>query len=148
MGSAPFIRLDADERPYLEGVRCGACREVLAIEPRRACPRCAAIGKLEPVRLAERGRLYAYTVVHRSFPGVKVPFVAAVVDLEGGGSFEAPAEVHGGRAYLTNGHAFAVDPATGDVLWTREPGDEEDRVFSVRVVGDTLLAETWRGRSG
>lgn len=85
---APFIRLGADDRPYLEGVRCAACGEVLAIEPRRACPRCATVGALEPVRLAERGRLYAYTVVHRSFPGVKVPFVAAVVDLDGGGSIK------------------------------------------------------------
>jgi uncharacterized OB-fold protein len=85
---APFIRLDAEDRPFLEGVRCGACGEVLAIEPRRACPRCAAIDSLEPARLAEHGRLYAYTVVHRSFPGVKVPFVAAVVDLHGGGSIK------------------------------------------------------------
>ena len=85
---APFIRLDADDRPYLEGVRCAACGEVLAIEPRRACPRCAVVGGLESVCLAQSGRLYAYTVVHRSFPGVKVPFVAAVVDLDGGGSIK------------------------------------------------------------
>jgi uncharacterized OB-fold protein len=43
---------------------------------------------LEPMRLAERGRLYTYTVVHRSFPGVATPFIAALVDLEGGGTIK------------------------------------------------------------
>jgi uncharacterized OB-fold protein len=43
---------------------------------------------LEPVQLEEQGKLYTYTVVHRSFPGVEVPFVAALVDLDGGGSIK------------------------------------------------------------
>jgi uncharacterized OB-fold protein len=89
---ASFIRIDAEDRPYLEGVRCGACDEVLAIEVRRACPKCAAVGALAPVRLSEQGRLYAYTVVHRSFPGVKTPFVAALVDLQGGGAINGNLE--------------------------------------------------------
>lgn len=66
--------------------------------------------------------------------------------LEGGGSFEAPAVVMGDRAYVTDGQAYALDPATGDVLWSREPADEEDRVYAIYAVGETLLAETWRGR--
>ena len=85
---APFIGIDADSRPYLQGVKCAACGETLAIEVRRACPKCAAVGALEPIRLAERGKLYTYTVVHRSFPGVDVPFVAALVDLDQGGSIK------------------------------------------------------------
>jgi len=85
---APFLKIGTDDRPYLEGIRCAACGEVLAVETRRACPRCAALGQLEPIRLAERGKLYAYTIVHRSFPGVAVPFVAAVVDLDGGGAIK------------------------------------------------------------
>ena len=43
---------------------------------------------MEPMRLAERGRLYTYTVVHRSFPGVTTPFIAALVDLDGGGAIK------------------------------------------------------------
>jgi uncharacterized OB-fold protein len=85
---APFIELDGDGSPHLQGVKCGACGETLAIEVRRACPKCTAVGMLEPVRLAEKGELYAYTVVHHSFPGVKTPFVAALVDLDGGGSIK------------------------------------------------------------
>ena len=27
-----------------------------------------------------------YSIVHRSFPGVEVPYVSAIVDLEGGGT--------------------------------------------------------------
>lgn len=83
---APFVGIGADGCPYLEGVRCAACGEILAVGIRRACPKCAAVGGLEPVRLAEQGKLYAYTVVHRSFPGVKTPFVVALVVLDGGGS--------------------------------------------------------------
>lgn len=83
---APFIKIDADGKPYLEGFRCAACGEVLAVGSRRACPKCTVVGMLKPIRLAERGRLYTYTVVHRSFPGVATPFVAALVDLDGGGT--------------------------------------------------------------
>jgi len=38
------------------------------------------------VRLADKGTLYNFTVVHRNFPGVPVPFISAIVDLDGGGT--------------------------------------------------------------
>jgi uncharacterized OB-fold protein len=41
---------------------------------------------METRRLSNEGTLYAYSIVHRSFPGVAVPYVSAIVDLEGGGS--------------------------------------------------------------
>jgi uncharacterized OB-fold protein len=85
---APFVKIDAGGNPYLEGLKCTACGEVLAVGGRRACPKCAAAGTLIPIRLAERGRLYTYTVVHRSMPGVATPFVAALVDLDGGGAIK------------------------------------------------------------
>jgi uncharacterized OB-fold protein len=40
------------------------------------------------VTLGTTGKLYNYTIVYRSFPGVKVPFIAAVVDLQGGGTLK------------------------------------------------------------
>jgi uncharacterized OB-fold protein len=81
---ASVIRIDANGGPYLEGARCSACGEVLVARG-RACPKCATVGALSSVRLADHGKLYAYTIVHRSFPGVETPIISAVVRLEGGG---------------------------------------------------------------
>ncbi len=81
---ASFIKMDARGKPFLEGVRCRQCGEV-QLEPRRACPKCCAISMLAPARLAEIGRLFSYTIVHRSFPGIETPFISAVVELDGGG---------------------------------------------------------------
>ena len=39
-----------------------------------------------PVTLGDHGKLYTYTIVHRSLPGVKTPFIAAIVNLAGGGA--------------------------------------------------------------
>jgi uncharacterized OB-fold protein len=41
---------------------------------------------MQAIRLGERGRLYSYTIVYRSYPGIRVPFISAIVDLEGGGT--------------------------------------------------------------
>ena len=39
---------------------------------------------MEPVRLSEIGKVYVYTIVHRSFPGVETPFIDVIVDLDDG----------------------------------------------------------------
>jgi len=39
---------------------------------------------MSKVTLPTKGSLYAYSIVHRSFPGIEVPYVSAVVDLEDG----------------------------------------------------------------
>lgn len=83
--SVPFMRFDEDGRPYLAGVRCGGCGAV-APGTRMACNACGAREGLETLRLAEQGKLYSYTIVHRSFPGVKTPFISAIVDLADGGA--------------------------------------------------------------
>ena len=84
----PFLKIGAEGRPFLEGLKCAACGEVIVAEPRRACPKCATQGSLHPARLAETGKLYSYTIVYRSFPGVATPFVSALVDLDGGGTLK------------------------------------------------------------
>ena len=38
------------------------------------------------MKLANTGTLYVYSIVHRSFPGIEVPYVSAIVDLDGGGT--------------------------------------------------------------
>ncbi len=83
-GVMPFIRLDADGQAYLEGQRCGDC-SAIHLGARLACSACASRTGLRPMRLAREGRLNAYAIVHRSFPGVATPFISAVVDLDGGG---------------------------------------------------------------
>ena len=40
-------------------------------------------------RLENTGTLRSFTIVHRAPPGVAVPFVSAVVDLDGGGGVRA-----------------------------------------------------------
>jgi hypothetical protein len=36
------------------------------------------------VTLPNTGNLYSYSIVHRSFPGIEVPYISAIVDLEDG----------------------------------------------------------------
>jgi uncharacterized protein len=49
------------------------------------CAACGARNQMEAIKLSNSGKLYNYTVVHRNFPGVAVPFISAIVDLDGGG---------------------------------------------------------------
>jgi uncharacterized protein len=81
-----FIELN-EGAPYLRGARCGACGMVLPGAP-FTCPSCGERDALQPMRLAETGELHTFTIVHRSFPGVATPFIAAAVDLDGGGSLK------------------------------------------------------------
>lgn len=81
----PFLKIPSEGSPYLEGQRCRACGAVFLGE-RATCSKCGGRGTLEPTPLSGRGTLYVYSIVHRSFPGVEVPYVSCVVDLEGGGT--------------------------------------------------------------
>ncbi len=69
--------------PYLEGHRCANCGATF-LGARTVCSKCFARDAMGKVQLAERGKLYSYSIVYRSFPGVKVPYVSAVVDLDDG----------------------------------------------------------------
>lgn len=80
-----FLKLPEGSAPYLEGHKCGKCAAVF-IGARDTCSRCCTQGEMQPVHLSNLGTLYAYSIVHRSYPGVHVPFVTAIVDLEGGGT--------------------------------------------------------------
>jgi uncharacterized OB-fold protein len=81
----PFLKIPEAGGPYLEGHKCSEC-DAMFLGERATCASCGARGKLSPVKLSDRGELYVYSIVHRSFPGVEVPYVSAVVDLEGGGT--------------------------------------------------------------
>ena len=80
-----YLKIPASGDPYLEGTKCRSCGAIFLGE-RSTCSSCGTTGQLEPTRLSDRGELYVYSIVHRSFPGVDVPYISAIVDLEGGGT--------------------------------------------------------------
>lgn len=81
----PFLKIPSEGSPYLEGQRCTGCSAIFLGE-RAVCSKCGGRGGFEPIPLAGHGTLYVYSIVHRSFPGVAVPYVSCIVDLEGGGT--------------------------------------------------------------
>jgi len=80
-----YLKLPDDGDPYLEGHKCGDCNSIFLGE-REVCSNCTARGKIEPVKLSNKGKLYSYSITFRSFPGIDVPYISAIVDLEGGGT--------------------------------------------------------------
>ena len=85
----PFVKLPPGDIPYLAGMVCKACGEVLlGGAPRLACPKCASRTGFNDIRLADTGTLFVFTTVERSFPGVVTPFISAIVSLDGGGTLK------------------------------------------------------------
>ncbi len=82
-----WLKLPEGGDPYLEGYKCGDCSAVFLGE-RATCSKCGARDKLETVKLSNKGKLYSFCIVYRSFPGVEVPYISAIVDLEGGGTIK------------------------------------------------------------
>jgi uncharacterized OB-fold protein len=80
-----YTEIPADGEPYLAASRCSACGAIY-LGQREVCGHCTARAQMQPMRLGHRGTLYNYTIVYRSYPGIRVPFVSAIVDLEGGGT--------------------------------------------------------------
>ncbi|MPZ23110.1 MAG: hypothetical protein GEU28_06110 [Dehalococcoidia bacterium] len=78
----PFLEIE-DGSPYLKGVKCPQCGTYFLGE-RLACSKCSHAEGFEPVKLSTNGEVYVYSIVHQSFPGAEVPFVAAIVDLPEG----------------------------------------------------------------
>jgi len=83
----PYLKIPEGGEPYLEGHKCGACGAIF-LGQRMVCAACGARNQMSAVKLSNDGKLYNYTVVHRNFPGVPVPFISAIVDLEGGGTLK------------------------------------------------------------
>jgi uncharacterized OB-fold protein len=81
----PYLKIPDGGAPYLEGQECGNCGKIFLNE-RCTCANCGVRDRMQARRLADTGTLYVYSIVHRSFPGVPVPYVSAIVDLDGGGT--------------------------------------------------------------
>ena len=80
-----YLKLPEGEDPYLEGHKCKECGSIFWVKEMSA-PNCFARDSIEPVKLNNKGKLYSYSIVFRSFPGIEVPYISAIVDLDGGGT--------------------------------------------------------------
>lgn len=83
--AVPYLKLPEGGDPFLEGQKCGKCGSIFLGE-RKVCSKCGTRGGFSAVKLADTGRLHVFSIVHRSFPGIEVPYVSAIVDLDGGGT--------------------------------------------------------------
>ena len=80
-----YLKIPEGGDPYLEGQKCNKCGSIFLGE-RNVCSNCFSRGTIESFRLANTGKLYSYSIVFRSFPGIEVPYISAIVDLDGGGT--------------------------------------------------------------
>ena len=81
----PYLKVPESGDPYLEGFRCKECKAI-TLKTRTACASCGGRDSYEPHQLANEGELHAFSIIHRSFPGIEVPFISAIADLDGGGT--------------------------------------------------------------
>ena len=81
--AVPYLKIPENGEPYLEAYKCGECGAKFLGE-RDVCSKCGARDQMSAVTLPNTGKLYSYSIVHRSFPGIAVPYVSAIVDLDDG----------------------------------------------------------------
>ncbi|MBU6267444.1 MAG: OB-fold domain-containing protein [Sphingomonadales bacterium] len=77
------VRIDAAGKPFIEGFRCSECGAAFT-EQTMACRACGSRTPPAPFAAGDTGTLWSWSVVERSYPGVKVPFVSAIIDLDSG----------------------------------------------------------------
>jgi len=84
IAAVPYVMIGEAGDHYLVGSRCGQCGATL-LGKRVACAACGTREAISQIRLADTGRIRTCTVINRSYPGVPVPFIAAVIEIDGGG---------------------------------------------------------------
>ncbi|HTW86948.1 MAG TPA: OB-fold domain-containing protein [Candidatus Binataceae bacterium] len=85
----PYLKLDP--KPHLVGSRC-ACGAVYLDVKRVACSKCGVTGPFPIIDLSNQGKVYVFSVIYQSFPGIKTPYVTAIVDLPEGVSVRTSLE--------------------------------------------------------
>jgi uncharacterized OB-fold protein len=82
----PHLTLgETRDKDYLNGSVCKNCGAKY-IGPRLFCGSCSSQGPFESVKLGSTGEVHVFTIIHQATPYVQAPYVAAIVDLDGGGS--------------------------------------------------------------
>jgi len=82
----PIFKLQP--KPHLVGSKC-SCGAIFLDTKRIACSKCGATGPFAQVDLSTKGTVWVFSVIHQSFPGIKTPYVTAVVDLPEGVSVKS-----------------------------------------------------------
>ena len=77
----PFLKLGG--QPYLTAQKC-SCGALFLDTKRVACSKCGSTSGFQQVKLSNNGKVYVFSVVHQSFPGIKTPYVTAIVDMPEG----------------------------------------------------------------
>lgn len=83
----PYLKVPESGDPYLEGFKCGSCGAI-SLRQRMACGGCGSRDAVKPHKLNNKGKLHAFSIIYRAFPGIEVPFVSAIADLDGGGTIK------------------------------------------------------------
>ena len=79
-GPRPIIgTLKLDPKPHLVASKCGGCGALFLDLKRLACSKCGATGPFQQVDLSTKGKVWVFSVVHQSFPGIKTPYVTVIV---------------------------------------------------------------------
>jgi uncharacterized OB-fold protein len=80
-----YLSLDGD--PHLVAQECTKCG-ALYFDRRNACAHCSATA-FSAKDLATTGLVRSFAIIHQAAPGVPVPYVSSVIDLDGGGAVKA-----------------------------------------------------------
>jgi uncharacterized protein len=83
----PVLKLQP--QPHLVASKCGSCGAMFFDIKRTACSKCGTAGNFSQVPLSNKGTVWVFSVIHQSFPGIKTPYVTAVVDLPEGVSVKS-----------------------------------------------------------
>jgi len=76
-----------DGEPHLAAQECKDCG-ALFFDRRNACARCGKRA-FTTRDLAPTGVVRSFSIIHQAAPGVPVPYVSSVIDLDGGGAVKA-----------------------------------------------------------
>jgi uncharacterized OB-fold protein len=78
----PILKLEP--KPHLVGSKCPTCGALYLDLNRVACSKCGTAGPFPQVDFSNQGKVWVFSVVHQSFPGIKTPYATAIVDLPEG----------------------------------------------------------------
>ncbi len=70
----PIFKLQP--QPHLVGIKC-TCGAIFLDLKRLACSKCGEVGKFSQIDLSTKGKVWVFSVIHQSFPGIKTPYVTA-----------------------------------------------------------------------